>query len=114
GPQSQVDGPWAAGSHSALVRADDAAGNLATTTITFRADARPEPAHSPSPLTLGPVLALFTIVLACAGGLLYGLARPGRAAANEGRKPTRKDSTSWHRSFAGPDDHTDSLLCRGE
>ena len=110
GAQSQVDGPWAAGSHSVIVKADDEAGNLATTTITFRADARPEPAHSPSPLTVGPVLAMFAIVLACAGGLLYGLARRGRAAAKKGRKPTRKDSTSWHRSFDGPDDNTDSLL----
>src|SRR5439155_17101638 len=100
GAQPRVDGPWAAGSHSVIVKADDEAGNRATTTITFRVDASkpptkpgPEPAPSLSTLTVGPVLAMFAIALAGAGGLLYGPARRGRPAARKGRKPNRKNST---------------------
>jgi acyl-CoA thioesterase-1 len=117
GAQPRVDGPWTAGSHSVIVKGDDEAGNMATTTITFRVDASkpptktaPEPAPSLSTLTEGPVLAMVAIGLAGAGGLLYGPARRGRMAAGKGRKPIRKDSTSSRRSFDDPDDDTDSLL----
>jgi acyl-CoA thioesterase-1 len=117
GAQPRVDGPWAAGSHSVIVKADDEAGNLATTTITFRVDASkpptkpaPEPAPSLSTRTEGPVLVIFAMALAGAGGLLYGPARRGRTAVGKGRKPIRKNSRSSRRSFDDPDDDTDSLL----
>jgi lysophospholipase L1-like esterase len=117
GAQPRVDGPWAAGSHSVIVKADDEAGNVATTTITFHVDAStpptkpaPEPAPSLNTLTEGPVLAMFAIALAGAGGLLYGPARRGRTAAGKGRKPIRKNSTPSRRLFDDPDDDTDSLL----
>ena len=118
GLQAQVDGPWAAGSHSVIVNAYDGAGNMATTTIPFRvlagappAQPAPAPAPAPSTLPMASLLAVFAIGLAGAGGLLYGLVRRGRTAARKGRKPERKNSTSRHRSFDGVDnDDTESLL----
>jgi hypothetical protein len=118
GLQARVDGPWAAGSHSVIVNAYDEAGNVATTTITFRVLAgappvqpAPAPAPAPSTLPMAPLLAVFAIALAGAGGFLYGPVRRGRTAARKGRKPERKNSTSRHRSFDIVDnDDTYSLL----
>jgi hypothetical protein len=121
GLQARVDGPWAAGSHSVIVNAYDEAGNVATTPITFRvlagappaqpAQPAPAPAPAPSTLPMAPLLAVFAIALASAGGLLYGPVRRGRTAARKGQKPERKSSTSSYRSFDGVDnDDTYSLL----
>jgi lysophospholipase L1-like esterase len=119
GAQALLEGPWAAGSHSVIVRAEDGAGNVATTTITFRVDATrpptnsaPGPAPAPTPRTLmtGTVLAISAIALAGAGGLLYGPARRGRTAAKRGRRTERKNPKARRRSVDGPDDDTDYLL----
>jgi hypothetical protein len=121
GAQALLEGPWAAGSHSVIVKAEDQAGNVATTTIQFRVAASglptnptpgptPRPAPSPRTLTTGTVLAISAIVLAGAGGLLYGPARRGRTATKRGRRTERKNSTARRRSFDGPDDDTDSFL----
>lgn len=122
GSRPRIDGPWTAGPHAAIVRANDGAGNVATTAITFRVDASAlpaepplpptsEPAPEPSSLPMAPLLAVFSIALAGAAGLLYRPARRGRAASKKGRNPARGGSTSpERRSFDAADDELDSLL----
>ncbi|HYY47946.1 MAG TPA: hypothetical protein VFA17_04610, partial [Thermoplasmata archaeon] len=120
GSDPQIAGPWTVGPHSVIVRAVDGAGNVASTTITFRVDpnapaapAPTEPAPTtptiPIPLTIPPggtLLVAVTFLLVSVTGLLVRRMRMDRAAAR-GRRGRARRSVSrpsdWDLTDSSPD-----------
>jgi hypothetical protein len=86
GPVPRLAGPWTIGSHTAVVKAFDGAGNSAMTTFLFGVEtsAAPGTPTQPSPapgiqsivLPLLPLLGLISLILTAVAGLLYRRVRP--------------------------------------
>jgi hypothetical protein len=75
GTKTSVNGAWAEGQHTAVVKAQDAAGNDATKTMTFVVDKNAPPQVGPIPTISEALLGL--PVLTIAVSLLLGLAGVG-------------------------------------
>jgi hypothetical protein len=100
GADPRVAGPWTIGSHTAVVKAFDGAGNSAMRTIPFQVEANaaggspsqpsPAPATPSVSLPLLPLLGLMSLVLTAGAGLLYRRARVGSATEKTVRKVVRR------------------------
>lgn len=119
GSEARLAGPWTVGTHTAEVRAYDAAGNMATHSIDFEADpnaaAPNQPAVPTIPFNLPPtstLLVVITLLFVAAGALLYRSARKDRASSRVRERRRRAMAPErWQPDWSDESlDETESFL----
>jgi hypothetical protein len=91
GMKTSVNGAWADGQHTAVVKAQDAAGNEATKTMTFLVDKNAPAQVGPIPNITEALLGL--PVLMILGSMVLGLAGVGLGVRRARRAKTSEDDT---------------------
>jgi hypothetical protein len=118
GSEPRLAGPWTTGSHTAVVKAYDEAGNSAVTTFPFQVDenaaamppGQPAPAPAAPSITLSIVtlLGLTSLVLAGAATLMYRRVRGQATSVKKARKPVRRTQKPRREvPFDNSDDYLD-------
>jgi hypothetical protein len=129
GSEPLLAGPWTTGSHAAVVKATDGAGNSATATLPFEVDENAAPVSSvPAPvpavpsITL-PIVTLFgltSVALAAAAALIYRRVRRSSITVKKvitrvrrNPKLTRASAVPKHRGTSSASPRTKSLVASG-
>jgi hypothetical protein len=118
GSEPRLAGSWTIGSHTAVVRAYDEAGNSAMTSFPFQVDEdaaavppvqlAPAPAVPSITLPIVTLLGLTSLVLSGAAALMYRRVRSQTTSAKKGRKPAQRTRKPRREdSFDNSDDYLD-------